>query len=102
MTSSLRLIFGILLVYAARACVGRFTGSAMEGMDEAAAIQREQIERMRDFLGPRVEEFGQTMAKRESPISFSNPKAKEFFVDGTTIPDGKHAWSRLRQRKRPL
>ena len=88
MVFSLRLLLGILLVYAGT-CAAQFSGSAMEGMDEAAAIQREQIERMRDFLGPRAEEVGRAMAKREAPISFSNPRAREFFVDGTTIPDGE-------------
>ena len=37
----------------------------------------------------RAEEVGRAMAKREAPISFSNPRAREFFVDGTTIPDGE-------------
>ena len=82
-----RLLLGILLLCTGM-CVARFSGSAMEGIDEAAAIQREQIERMRDFLGPRGE-VRRDIAKREAPISFSNPRAKEFFVDGTTIPDGE-------------
>ncbi|KAH9927439.1 alpha/beta-hydrolase [Epithele typhae] len=59
----------------------------MEGMDEAEEIQREQLERLRDFLGPQVEATGAAMAKRDSPITFANPKAAEFFVDGTKIPD---------------
>ena len=63
----------------------------MEGMETAEAIQREQLERMRDFLGPRASmeesEVGKTVAKREAPIAFSNPRAREFFVDGTKIPD---------------
>lgn len=64
----------------------------MEGMEIAESIQREQLERIRDFLGPDVStntaEVGKTVAKREAPIAFSNPRAKEFFVDGTKIPDG--------------
>ena len=62
----------------------------MPGMDEAAAIQREQIERLRSFLGPEVGGVAeQNVAKREAPISFSNPRANDFFVDGTKIPDGE-------------
>lgn len=63
------------------------TGSIQEGMKEAASIQRETLARLHnDFLGPSSE-----YVKREetsSTITFHNPKAKEFFVDGTTLPDG--------------
>ena len=59
----------------------------------AESIQREQLDRLRDFLGPQAStvqaEAKQSVAKREAPISFSHPKAKEFFVDGTSIPDGE-------------
>ena len=51
-------------------------------------MQREAIARLHgDFLGPSSQP-----EKREelSPtITFHNPKAKEFFVDGRTLPDGK-------------
>ncbi len=71
----------------------------MEGMETAESIQREQLERMRDFLGPRAsfdaepedEPEEPTVKRREAPISFANPRAREFFVDGTKIPEG--AWS---------
>ena len=65
----------------------------MEGMETAEAIQREQLERLRDFLGPQVSsEEGHTVrseSRIESPINFRNPRAREFFVDGRSIPDGK-------------
>ena len=88
MAVTLRFLLSLLLVYVTGTCVARFSGSAMEGMDTAESIQREQLERMRDFLAPRME-VGKTVAKREAPITFSHPRAKEFFVDGTTIPDGE-------------
>ena len=92
MAASLKLLLSFFLLYATGACVARFAGSAMEGMEIAESIQREQLERLRDFLGPHEssdnEEVGKTVAKREALISFSHPRAKEFFVDGTKIPDG--------------
>ncbi|KAJ7039116.1 alpha/beta-hydrolase [Mycena alexandri] len=48
-------------------------------------IQREQLERLNDFLGPMNPPMSTT--KRQSTITFSNPAAEQFFVDGTTIPD---------------
>ena len=64
----------------------------MEGMETAENIQRAQLDRLRDFLGPiqppQADPVTGTVAKREAPISFANPRAKEFFVDGTKIPDG--------------
>ena len=62
----------------------------MPGMDEALAIQHEQMLRMRDFLGPQVEAVGQAMTKRDSKVTFKNPKAKQFHVDGTKIPEGEY------------
>ncbi|OSD05763.1 alpha/beta-hydrolase [Trametes coccinea BRFM310] len=62
----------------------------MEGMETAEAIQREQLERMRDFLGPQAQPEGhstRSTSKIESLITFKNPRAREFFVDGTSIPD---------------
>ncbi|TBU48753.1 alpha/beta-hydrolase [Dichomitus squalens] len=90
MSSALRLLLGILVLCATGA-VSRFSGSAMEGMETAETIQREQLDRLRDFLGPvqppQPDPATGNIAKREAPISFANPKAKEFFVDGTKIPD---------------
>jgi hypothetical protein len=65
-----------------------------EAMDKAMSFQKEQLQRMSDFLGPPElhEDFepasAQTLRKRQSTITFSNPKAQEFLVDGTTLPDG--------------
>lgn len=66
---------------------GIFSGSAIEGFEEAANFQAEQVSRLRDFLGPVPEEANHNV-KRESAIAFRNPKARKFFVDGTKIPDG--------------
>lgn len=63
-------------------------GGAMQGLEDAMDIQREQIDRLRDFLGPVPVPTSSTATKRQSPITFSNPAAEQFFVDGTTIPDG--------------
>lgn len=63
------------------------SGSAMPGLEDAMDIQREQLERMHDFLGPRPDNFEKR--QKSSPIEFRNPAAKKFFVDGTKIPDGK-------------
>ncbi|KAJ7072612.1 alpha/beta-hydrolase [Mycena amicta] len=59
-------------------------GGAMQGLEDAMQIQREQIERLNDFLGPMPEAAATTQS---STITFSNPAAQAFFVDGTTIPD---------------
>ncbi|KAF8512401.1 alpha/beta-hydrolase [Gautieria morchelliformis] len=67
-------------------------------MNDAVNIQREALSRLQnDFLGPPSENV-----KREdisSTITFHNPKAKEFFVDGTTLPevnfDAGPSWSGL-------
>lgn len=65
------------------------------GMENARSIQREQLERLQDFLGPPAPP-APTSARRGPPpppgkgstITFKNPAAKKFFVDGTKIPDG--------------
>ncbi|EIN06453.1 alpha/beta-hydrolase [Punctularia strigosozonata HHB-11173 SS5] len=64
-----------------------------EDMDKAMSFQKEQLQRMSDFLGPPGSQEGtetlsaRAPAKRESTITFSNPKAREFLVDGTKLPD---------------
>ena len=65
-------------------------GSSLSGMDETIAIQREGLQRMRDFLGPEVPRSLEKRAESAAAatINFSNPAAQQFFVDGTTIPDG--------------
>lgn len=62
-------------------------GGAMQGLEDAMDIQRSQLERLREFMGPEQESH-QLKAKRQSTITFSNPAAEQFFVDGTTIPEG--------------
>lgn len=62
------------------------SGSAMQGMDDAIAIQQEQIQRMHDFLGPVSNSKGSEPA---TTMTFENPAAKQFFVDGTKIPEGE-------------
>jgi hypothetical protein len=67
------------------------SGSIQEGMEESMNNQREALARMRaDFLGPSPSE----PVKRQqssSTITFSNPAAEQFFVDGTTIPEGQRS-----------
>ncbi|KAF5386264.1 hypothetical protein D9615_002305 [Tricholomella constricta] len=75
-----------LALWLLSACHGVIAlGSAMQGMEDAIDIQREQVQRMREFLGPIPD------AKKPQPpsatVTFSNPAAKKFFVDGTKIPD---------------
>jgi carboxypeptidase D len=62
-------------------------GSALDGMETAIEIQREQIERMRTMMSDRMDVVNQRLAAPPSTVNFSNPKAKQFFVDGTKIPD---------------
>ncbi|KAF5351716.1 hypothetical protein D9756_007520 [Leucocoprinus leucothites] len=61
-------------------------GGAMEGLEEAMEMQKEQIERMRAMMDARVNAFD----RRQGPptdLPFKNPKARKFFVDGTKIPE---------------
>jgi carboxypeptidase D len=68
-------------------------------MDTAMEIQREQIERMRTMMGAQMEAMNQRLAAPPSTVNFSNPKAKEFLVDGTKIPkvnfDAGPSWAGL-------
>lgn len=61
----------------------------MPGLKDAMDIQREQLERLHDFLGPMSEplENPKHQATEASTITFSNPAADKFFVDGKSIPD---------------
>jgi carboxypeptidase D len=63
-------------------------GGADQGMEDAITIQREQLERMSDFLGPPATRLEQTA--QAPTISFANPAAKKFLVDGKKIPDGNY------------
>jgi hypothetical protein len=71
--------------------------SPLHNLDESIDIQMEGLERMLDFLGPdsMPKPRSSGTVKREitsSTITFSNPAAKQFEVDGTKIPDGEIAW----------
>lgn len=67
--------------------VGRiFSGSAMEGFEESANMHLEHLQAARGFMGP--PEPPVQNVKRDSTVQFRNPRAKQFFVDGTKIPDG--------------
>lgn len=92
----MRSLFGVYVLLSALLPTALGAGEAMEGMKGAMDIQREQIERMRDFLGPVVDtqsaespEKRQQTEKKGSTITFRNPAAQKFFVDGTKIPDGR-------------
>ncbi|KII95995.1 hypothetical protein PLICRDRAFT_97584 [Plicaturopsis crispa FD-325 SS-3] len=61
-------------------------------MQSSRRFQRDQLERLHDFLGPVSDvEDKPVVSKRQQPsnstITFSNPAAAQFFVDGTTLPD---------------
>lgn len=78
----------LLSIWFALASARTFSGGAIEGFEEAANFQAEQIENLRSFLGPKQEDSSTQNVKRESAITFRNPNARQFFVDGTKIPDG--------------
>lgn len=63
--------------------------SAIDGMQNARNIQREQLERMQDFLGPPPPPPPTKPGTgKGSTVTFKNPAAKQFLVDGTKIPEG--------------
>ncbi|PPQ62919.1 hypothetical protein CVT24_006159 [Panaeolus cyanescens] len=65
-----------------------FAQSAMDGLQNAMAIQREQVSRMQNFLASEaVPKRGPPSSPTTSTITFSNPAARKFLVDGTKIPD---------------
>lgn len=82
-----RFIFSLALVCSYAFKSAHSFGGAMEGLEDAMDIQREQLERLGDFLGP-MNIPSSAPAKRQSSITFSNPAAEKFFVDGTKIPLG--------------
>ncbi|ESK93701.1 carboxypeptidase cpds [Moniliophthora roreri MCA 2997] len=59
----------------------------MQGMEDAMEIQREQMQRMRDFLGPMADPSALKKRQQEPTITFANPAAEQFFIDGTTVPE---------------
>lgn len=85
----------LILLYATCSSAAGFSGSSMTGMKRAADIQRRQLDRLRDFLGPVYagtrDTASDSSAKRDATtgITFSNLKAQEYYVDGTKIPEGE-------------
>jgi len=77
----LSLVIGLFTVFLGVCALG----GAMQGMEDAIEIQREQILRMHDLLGPILD--AQKALPPPATIKFHNPAAKKFFVDGTKIPD---------------
>ncbi|KAJ7668514.1 alpha/beta-hydrolase [Mycena polygramma] len=92
-----RFIFSLTLICAYAFNGAYSSGGAMQGMEDAMDIQREQLERLHDFLGPMNQPS--STHKRQSSITFSNPAAEKFFVDGNSIPlvnfDAGPSWSGL-------
>jgi len=60
---------------------------AMDGMQNALDIQREQMARMSNLMDSAKKPPGGPA--KGSTITFKNPAAKKFEVDGTKIPDGQ-------------
>ncbi|KAF8813757.1 alpha/beta-hydrolase [Phlegmacium glaucopus] len=56
----------------------------LNGLQNSMNIQREQLTRMHNVLASTT-----TGSPQESTINFANPAAKQFFVDGKKIPEGK-------------
>jgi len=82
----MRTLLSILLVALASPPTALGLGGAIEGLETAIEIQKEQNERFRTMINTRT---GGSHQRRASPaqIPFKNPQAEKFFVDGTTIPD---------------
>jgi len=55
-------------------------GGAMQGLETAMEIQRQQNDRFRAIANP-------GSIHRRASIPFNNPQAQKFFVDGSAIPD---------------
>ena len=88
----LHLLLGTLLCYAAGAIV--FAKSSLVGMRNAIDARRNQIVRLQEIMGvAQADAQGAAVVRREAPITFSNPKAQDFYVDGTKIPDGRKVWT---------
>ena len=80
------------------------SGNPLSGLDESVEIQREGLARLRGFLGPdyflpdsplsdaslarRAKDAKRSSAPPPATITFKNPEASKFLVDGSKIPDG--------------
>ena len=79
------------LLYLTSSVFAQAGGSLLTGMDEAMSVQREGLERMRNFLGPSLSDSQPVKRQSIEPtITFRNPAAQKFFVDGKTIPEGSY------------
>ena len=66
---------------------GQSGGSILDGLETSRLIQKQQLSSLTsNFMGP------ENLASTKPPqtITFSNPAAKKFAVDGTKIPLGKY------------
>lgn len=92
-----RFVFLCYLIFQTCFSLVQAAGAAdsMSGMEDAMQIQREQLERMREFLGPDPADTDFFAAKRQQPvestITFRNPAAEAFFVDSEKLPDGTYS-----------
>ena len=84
----LHLLLGLLLFHIAG--TGVFAKNAMQGMKFAKDLRQQRADRLQKLGYAPTESSSETLHKREALITFNNPKAKEFYVDGTKIPDGMY------------
>ena len=56
---------------------------------EAMELQRQRLEQVQELRGFVPPSRGTFKRQDGSAISFANPRAEQFFVDGTSIPDGR-------------
>ncbi|KAM5537769.1 hypothetical protein V8D89_008537 [Ganoderma adspersum] len=99
MATALRILLCTLLLSPTGA-VARSAGSNVGVADAARAIQRDQVDHLHEFSEPvQPPEPDAAASKRTSLITFSDPRAQAFQVDGTKIPevtwDAGPSWSGL-------
>ena len=101
MAAALRVLLCALLL-SATGVAARFAGSDVErdGSDASRAIQRDSVDHLHEFSEPmQPPEPDAATSKRTSLITFSDPRAQAFQVDGTKIPEGEvHTLAPLRLR----
>ena len=93
LTGTLACLFALCATSIPGAYARIFSGSAMEGMEDAINFQIEQREAMLQSFpsfGPPVPP---ALTKRSAPPTFRNPRAREFFVDGSKLPLGLYTLS---------
>lgn len=86
-----RFHLSLILPFGPCLSAARSLGSSIAGMERAADIQRQQLDY---FLGPVLagtqDTASEFLSRRDATttVTFSNPKAKEYYVDGMKIPEG--------------